>query len=308
MLIESPVQTAATTLIDPDPCATGGSPASAPHSNGHRNGHAPHTAPRPPAPPTEPAAQARATEPDAQARVTEPDAQARAPAPSPAPDHPHHPSPPAPPLSDLPFAPLPSAIPAPTLSPQQLNLLLRFFTEANQSLVDIAEHFEIDVLELEAWAASPWAQARFEAIRRLSALRDELIQAQAVPEARQTLFYLATLSNPTERASSRESRRKAAMAIVSPRAAARVPRSSGADHGVPRSSGADQGVPRSSGAALSPTPPPRLDHPAAQHAPQRPDNPDPIPAVTHSPPHPLTPSPAHERRPPRTAAASGDAR
>jgi len=138
------------------------------------------------------------------------------------------------------------------LPPKKLYLLLRFFLDGTLSVLDVCEHCDVSVPELYAWTQSPDAQMRFEMIRRLAKLRDELIELDTTPQLRQTLFHLAVFSNPEVSTSSRESRRKAAMALLF--GPPRVPRSSGAAP-APRSPNPDH-----------PETPPPADHPPS-HAP-----------------------------------------
>jgi len=98
--------------------------------------------------------------------------------------------------------------------PDQLALTIAAFLDGNMTLAEVCEYAEISLSDLHAWARSDWARERFEMIRQLSKLRDELIQAEAVPRARQVLVHLATIADPSESAASRESRRKAAVELV----------------------------------------------------------------------------------------------
>ncbi len=98
--------------------------------------------------------------------------------------------------------------------PDQLALTIAAFLDGNMTLAEVCEYAEISLSDLHAWAQSDWARERFEMIRQLSKLRDELIQAEAVPRARQVLVHLATIADPAESAASRESRRKAAVELV----------------------------------------------------------------------------------------------
>ena len=119
------------------------------------------------------------------------------PASPPAPQSTHRPPPPA---------------PTPPEIPNQ-SLLLRLFLDGSLSVLDICEHAELTLHQLEAWAASDWARSRFAAVERVSTLRDQLITAEAVPQARHTLTHLATNTHDTTPAALHESRRKAAMAL-----------------------------------------------------------------------------------------------
>jgi hypothetical protein len=107
--------------------------------------------------------------------------------------------------------PTPSPIPA-----DRLCWTLACFLNGNLSLIEACEDADCSVSELYAWANSEWARERFAMIRALSKLRDELIQCDAVPQARQTLIHLATIANPAEPSSSRECRRKAANRLLAP--------------------------------------------------------------------------------------------
>lgn len=140
-------------------------------------------------------------------------------------DHPGPPLPPPPPTGGRAFQPaapsLQPSIPTDnhspihprTHSPNHSSLLLRFFLDGTLSILDICDHAEVTLAQLEAWANAPETRTQFDHIRRLSALRDDLIQADAIPQARQTLIHLATIADPAESAPSRESRRKAATTI-----------------------------------------------------------------------------------------------
>jgi hypothetical protein len=97
--------------------------------------------------------------------------------------------------------------------------------KGDYSVLEVAENVEISIPQLYAWACTPEAQMRFEMIRQLSKLRDELIQLDGVTRARETLINLAVFTSATESAASRESRRKAAMALL-PQHNRRAPRSS----------------------------------------------------------------------------------
>ena len=110
-------------------------------------------------------------------------------------------------LLDAPESPL-------TLSSPQASLLLRLYLTDGASLLDICDQAGCSLEQLNTWAESEWARSRFALIRKLAAQRDELLLADAVPQARQTLVHLATIADPAESASSRESRRKSALAII----------------------------------------------------------------------------------------------
>ncbi|MBK7405339.1 MAG: hypothetical protein IPJ41_12075 [Phycisphaerales bacterium] len=108
----------------------------------------------------------------------------------------------------------PHTLPLQHPTPAQASRLLRLFLTDGASILDICECAECTLEELDVWAESDWAQRRFEIIRKLSNLRDEIILADAIPQTRQILLQLATLPDPAESATSRESRRKSALALT----------------------------------------------------------------------------------------------
>ena len=124
------------------------------------------------------------------------------------------PAPAAPPTLSHPDAtdpPSNPSFPPPVHNP---SLLLRFFLDGTLSVLDICDHAEVSLEQLEAWFDSDWTQSRLKTISRLAEARDNAITADALPQARQTLAHLATLTHEGTPATLHDSRRKAALAIT----------------------------------------------------------------------------------------------